>query len=208
MSVYQKLLDVQNELHAPKSQRNNFGNYNYRSCEDIVEAVKPLCKQHGLLLFISDELKLIGERYYIEAKATVIDVETEKEIFVTALARESETKRGMDDSQITGSTSSYARKYALNGLFAIDDTKDADTDEQAKQAQNNTKTNNKTLSDAQVKRLYAIASSKNISKDDVLKSVKKDYKHSDPKELTKKQYDELCGRLEKLPSKDEDHPFV
>ena len=120
----QKLIAVQAALKAPKSQRNNFGNYNYRSCEDILEALKPLLKQEGLLLTISDSIEFIGNRFYVKATATVTD--GEKEVAVTAYAREEETKKGMDGSQITGAASSYARKYALNGLFAIDDTKDAD----------------------------------------------------------------------------------
>lgn len=126
-----KLLEIQSELKAPKGQYNSFGKYKYRSCEDILEAVKPICKKHGVTLTLSDEMVQIGERYYIKATATVTDGTEEKT--VTAFAREPEVKKGMDDSQITGTASSYARKYALNGLFCIDDTKDADTDEYAKQ---------------------------------------------------------------------------
>lgn len=119
-----KLLKIQNELKAPKNQYNSFGGYKYRSCEDIFEAVKPLLKQEGLLLRVSDELVNIGERYYI--KATVILTDGNETIENTAYAREEETKKGMDGSQITGASSSYARKYALNGLFLIDDVKDSD----------------------------------------------------------------------------------
>lgn len=114
---------IQKELKAPKGQRNSFGNYNYRSCEDIVEAVKPLLGKATLT--IADEIIHIGDRYYVKATATLS--EGEKSISVSAFARESEDKKGMDSAQITGATSSYARKYALNGLFAIDDTKDADS---------------------------------------------------------------------------------
>lgn len=125
------LVDIQAELKAPKSQRNSFGKYNYRSAEDILEAVKPLLKKHGAKLTLSDKPILIGDWHYIEATATFkSDEETES---VTAYARESLTKKGMDESQITGTASSYARKYALNGLFLIDDTKDADTDEYQEQ---------------------------------------------------------------------------
>lgn len=120
----QKLISIQAALKAPKGQRNTFGNYNYRSCEDILEALKPLLKQEGLLLTISDSIEFIGNRFYVKATATVAD--GDKTVSVTAYAREEETKKGMDGSQITGAASSYARKYALNGLFAIDDTKDAD----------------------------------------------------------------------------------
>lgn len=129
MSVYAKLLAVQAELKAPKGQTNTFGKYKYRSCEDILEAVKPILNKNKASLYISDTLEQIGERYYIKATATFIDAETGETISNTAYARESAEKKGMDDSQVTGATSSYARKYALNGLFLIDDTKDADTDE-------------------------------------------------------------------------------
>ena len=127
MELKQKLLSIQTELKAPKNQFNSFGNYNYRSCEDILEAVKPLCKKGNVLLTLSDTIKHVGERYYVEATATLYDVETDGCISVTAYAREEETKKGMDSSQITGAASSYARKYALNGLFNIDDTKDSDS---------------------------------------------------------------------------------
>ena len=121
-----RIIDIQQELKAPKNQRNNFGNYNYRSCEDILEAVKPLLKKQNLLLVINDSIEAINTRFYIRATATIYDETGKKLIETSALAREEETKKGMDASQLTGATSSYARKYALNGLFAIDDTKDAD----------------------------------------------------------------------------------
>lgn len=124
---YEKLVKVQQELKAPKSNFNKFGNFRYRSAEDILEAVKPLNAKYGLVLTLTDTPILIGERYYIQATARITDGEETHE--VTAYAREAQTKKGMDDSQITGTASSYARKYALNGLFLIDDTKDADTDE-------------------------------------------------------------------------------
>ncbi len=130
MSIYEKLLNIQSELKAPKSQINKFGGYNYRNCEDILEAVKPICKKHNAVVYLSDKLVLIGERYYIEATATLVDVETSETAIVTAYAREEESKKDMDGSQITGASSSYARKYALNGLFDIDDTKDSDTTNQ------------------------------------------------------------------------------
>ncbi len=126
MGVYAKLLEIQQALKAPKGQRNDFGKYNYRSCEDIVEAVKPLLGEQKAVLTISDEIKMIGERYYIFATAAIVDAETGERVEVTAQAREADSKKGMDASQVTGATSSYARKYALNGLLAIDDTKDAD----------------------------------------------------------------------------------
>lgn len=121
----EKLIKIQSELKAPKNQRNNFGNYNYRSCEDILEAVKPLLKDHGMTLVISDMVVNIGNHNYVQATATLNDGTTVTS--ASAFAREAEVKKGMDEAQITGAASSYARKYALNGLFAIDDTKDADS---------------------------------------------------------------------------------
>ncbi|ENO7490671.1 ERF family protein [Escherichia coli] len=127
--LHKKLWTIQQTLNAPKNQRNNFGGYNYRSAEDILEAVKPLLQ--NITLTVSDEIVLIGNRYYVKATATLSD--GEDVIAVTAYAREEESKKGMDASQLTGATSSYARKYALNGLFCIDDAKDPDTDAYAKQ---------------------------------------------------------------------------
>ena len=119
-----KVVYVQNTLKAPKNQRNNFGNYNYRSCEDILEAVKPLLAAQNLVLTICDDVVQVGDRYYIKATATITD--GQNSMSNSAFAREEESKKGMDASQLTGATSSYARKYALNGLLCIDDTKDAD----------------------------------------------------------------------------------
>jgi len=121
------------ELKAPKSQRNNFGKYNYRSAEDILEAVKPLANNYGLVPKLSDEPVMIGDWHYIKATASIKDVKTGEEEIATAYAREPLAKKGMDESQITGTASSYARKYAMNGLYQIDDTKDADTDEYTEQ---------------------------------------------------------------------------
>lgn len=144
-TLHERLVKIQQELKAPKNQRNTFGNYDYRSCEDIIEAVKPLLD--GLTLVIDDEVVNVGERNYV--KATVFISDGKNQIQTTAFAREAETQKGMNEAQITGSASSYARKYALNGLFAIDDTKDADTMDNrssgttapAKAAQVDTKTN-------------------------------------------------------------------
>lgn len=127
MTIYEKLLSVQNALKAPKSQYNAFGKYNYRNCEDILEAVKPICKEVNALVFLSDDIVMVGERYYVQATATFIDAGNGERLSAVAYAREEETKKGMDGSQVTGASSSYARKYALNGLFDIDDTKDSDT---------------------------------------------------------------------------------
>lgn len=125
MTIFEKISDIQMRLKAPKSQYNSFGKYNYRNCEDILEAVKPLLNEHKLYINIYDTIEYIGNRYYIKATVTVSDGEST--ITSQAYAREEESKKGMDGSQVTGASSSYARKYALNGMFAIDDTKDSDT---------------------------------------------------------------------------------
>ena len=138
MTVNERLLAVQEELKAPKGNYNSFGHYRYRSCEDILEAVKPLLKKHGATITITDEVEIIGERYYIKATATFQGTGKDVgSVSVSAYARESDSKKGMDCSQLTGTASSYARKYALNGLLLIDDTKDADTDEHHNQTHNN-----------------------------------------------------------------------
>ena len=150
MNIYEKLSAVQQELKAPKDKKNTFGGYSYRSAEGILEAVKPVLKKYGATITLSDEIVEVGGRIYVKATAlfhhtegartTLIDKTSSidipsfyQPIEVTAYAREAETKKGMDESQITGTASSYARKYALNGLLLIDDTKDADTDEYQKQ---------------------------------------------------------------------------
>ena len=124
--VMAKLVQIQAELKAPKSQFNSFGKYHYRSCEDITEAAKPICAAHNAALTQSDTVVLIGDRYYVQAEARLTCAETGEYVSVTALAREEDTKKGMDAAQLTGATSSYARKYALSGLFSLDDTKDSD----------------------------------------------------------------------------------
>lgn len=139
--IITKLATIQKKLKAPKNQFNKFGNYKYRSCEDILESLKGLLEKTETSLKISDELVLLGDRFYVKATATLYDLESKEKIENTAYAREEETKKGMDGSQITGTASSYARKYALNGLFLIDDTKDADTNEYHKQT-NKVKENN------------------------------------------------------------------
>lgn len=135
--IFAALMAVQAELKAPKNQHNSFGKYDYRSAEDIIEAVKPLLKDNGLFLNMSDDIVLIGDRYYVKATVKVVDVVTGESVQTSALAREAAQKKGMDESQVTGTASSYARKYALNGLFAIDDNRDADTDEYARQTSQN-----------------------------------------------------------------------
>lgn len=124
-TIHEKLSQIQSKLNAPKGQYNSFGKYNYRNCEDILQALKPILAEHKCHVSLSDEVVIVGNRFYIKATATITDSENNS-FSTTAFAREAESKKGMDESQVTGSTSSYARKYALNGLFAIDDNKDAD----------------------------------------------------------------------------------
>ena len=126
MAIYEKLLNIQSELKAPKNQTNNFGRYNYRSCEDILETVKPILNKEKCVVIVNDEIEQVENRFYVKATVSLVDVESGEIIASSAYAREEENKKGMDSSQVTGASSSYARKYALNGLFAIDDTKDSD----------------------------------------------------------------------------------
>lgn len=136
MNVHQKLMKVQSELKAPKGQYNSFGKYHYRSCEDILEGVKPLLSQYGATITLSDSIEVIGDRVYVKAVATFRDVESGETVENVAFAREENEKKGMDGAQVTGASSSYARKYCLNGLLLIDDTKDPDTDENHTETQN------------------------------------------------------------------------
>lgn len=149
MTVYEKLASVQRDLKAPKGQYNSFGKYKYRSCEDILEAVKPILASVNCVVVLQDNIEHIGDRFYIKSTAKFIDAESGEETLNTAFAREDADKKGMDGSQITGTASSYARKYALNGLFLIDDTKDADTD--AYHEQTNRKSENPKIDAAKAK---------------------------------------------------------
>lgn len=125
-NIYSKLSIIQSELKVPKNQYNKFGDYSYRNCEDILEALKPILKETGTVITLSDGIELLGNRYYVKATATLTDVDSKESVSNSAFAREDEDKKKMDGSQLTGSASSYARKYALNGLLAIDDTRDSD----------------------------------------------------------------------------------
>ena len=203
MKIYEQLANVQHELKCNKSLYNSFGKYSYRSTELIMEAVKPLLFSNDLCLTITDSIELIGDRFYIKATATVYNKDGEQ-ISTTAYAREEEVKKGMDASQITGSTSSYARKYALNGLLAIDDTKDADATNthgvtsDSKTTTTNNKANNTTntykLTEGQIKRLYAIGYKKGYSRDYMTKLVNAKYKKS-IEDLSKEEYDYICNTL-------------
>ena len=208
MNIYEKLMNVQEELNVPKNQLNKFGGYNFRSCEDILEAVKPLLKKNKLTLQISDEIVTFGNRYYVKATATLIDVEDTKDNAIATIenvgyTREEENKKGMDASQVTGATSSYARKYALNGLFCIDDTKDPDTNEYQNQQRNyqNNKTNNqvvkqnnqpKIITEAQRKRLFAIGNSNN----ELIKNVIGRYGYTKTEKIKASDYEKICTEIE------------
>lgn len=176
--MIKKLMAIQAELKAPKGQYNKFGNYNYRSCEDILESVKPILIKHGCALTITDSIEQVNDRFYVKATATLHDADSDKAVSVTAYARESIEKKGMDASQITGATSSYARKYALNGLFCIDDTKDADTDEHAQQARNRQsgsqgRTQTKALTkDELIDKIVALCDAKRMKVSDVCRTAK------------------------------------
>ena len=185
--MIEKLIKIQSELKAPKNQNNTFGKYKYRSCEDILEAVKPLLSREGLLLTLTDTIEQVGNRFYV--KATVKLTDGTETVENTAYAREEETKKGMDGPQVTGTSSSYARKYALNGLFCIDDTKDADTDEyktetsERSKAQESAKRQEeqkyKTLTDLSHK-----AKGDGITGEDIKNIITFKYKKHSSKELT------------------------
>ena len=216
MELKEKLLNIQIELKAPKNQKNTFGNYNFRSAEDILEAVKPLCFKYKALLVLSDEIIVVGQndpiiveeqvyssklkkevtqktvygaqRFYTKATATLLDVESDAIISATASAREEETKTGMDLSQLTGSTSSYARKYALNGLFDVDDTKDSDATNKHNKVDDEEDTEQKaTKSQLDIlEKAYT---------DEVQKQICEHYKIAKLAELTLEQASELVQRL-------------
>ena len=190
MSLKEKLINIQQELKAPKGQYNSFGKYKYRSCEDILEAVKPLLEKYAVCLTISDEVTEVGSRIYVRAAANLYDAESDEHYTNVAWAREDEAKKGMDGSQITGTASSYARKYCLNGLFLIDDTKDADTDEYQKQ--NNGSANK--ISDIKVKTLKERLEKMNVDED----ALCKQYGIKSLAEMDEGQLAELNGKLNKL----------
>ncbi|MDR4078368.1 MAG: ERF family protein [Veillonella sp.] len=181
MEFIEKIVAIQSELKAPKGQYNSFGKYNYRSCEDILEGVKPLLTKHGLVLTIQDSIDLIGDRFYVKATATITD--GKEELSTSAYARESLDKKGMDASQVTGATSSYARKYALNGLLAIDDTKDADTMDNSKKPVQQTQ---ETVYNWQT--LKARATQGGISEEELVQYVTETFKVSKPSELKQEHY--------------------
>lgn len=219
-NVLQKLLKVQLELKAPKNQYNEFGRFYYRSCEDILEGTKPLCEKYNCLILLTDNMKMVGDRIYVEATATFFDIDSEECIVSVACAREEDKKDKMDRSQTTGSASSYARKYALNGLLQIDDVKDADglePDKQPKPAPksapkpsakpaapkpatpkvpaSSTEYANqtpKTITEAQRKRLFALGNEADI------RAVMKEYQIEHTADIPMSKYDEICKKVEDM----------
>lgn len=181
MEFIEKIVAIQSELKAPKGQYNSFGKYNYRSCEDILEGVKPLLAKHGLVLTIQDSIDLIGDRFYVKATATITD--GKEQLSTSAYARESLDKKGMDASQVTGATSSYARKYALNGLLAIDDTKDADTMDNSKKPVQQTQ---ETVYNWNSLKTRAVQGG--ISEEELVQYVTETFKVSKPSELKQEHY--------------------
>lgn len=214
-NVLQKLLKVQLELKAPKNQYNEFGKFWYRSCEDILEGTKPLCEKYNCLILLTDNIKMVGDRIYVEATATFFDIDSEECIVSVACAREEDKKDKMDRSQTTGSASSYARKYALNGLLQIDDVKDADGLEPDKQPKpvpkpapkpaakpatpkvptSSTEYANQTpkkITEAQRKRLFALGNEADI------RAVMKEYQIEHTADIPMSKYDEICKKVEAM----------
>ncbi|WP_074089559.1 ERF family protein [Clostridioides difficile] len=186
-NVYIKLVNIQNTLKAPKNQYNNFRKYNYRSCEDILEGLKPILKEEKALVILDDNIVQIGNRFYVEATATLIDAETGEKVSTKALAREDETKKGMDLAQVTGSVSSYARKYALNGLFCIDDTKDSDATNKHGNEQKK-----KEVNESELNTLYSLGESIEKDKNRVDSEVYKKFGKL-AVDLTKQEYEKVLN---------------
>lgn len=202
MSLKEKLLFIQVNLKAPKNLYNSFGNYNYRNAEGILNAVKPYLDDNKVSLTLSDCMECIGDRIYVKATATLHDCESEESISVTAYAREAGFKKGMDDSQITGTASSYARKYSLNGLFLLDDEKDADSDEYKKQVERQTeeqafnerveKEGHELASQAQKNCIFAICKKHGVDVKELYSS-----NNLDEKKLTKNDATNVIRNLKK-----------
>ena len=173
--IYEKLANIQKELFVSKGQYNDFGGYPYRSCEDILKKVKPLCEKNDCVLFLTNETIQVGSRNYIEAHARLIELETGEQIESVASAREAETRKGQDESQITGASSSYARKYALAGLFCIDNEKDADTNEYNRITPNQIKTLQKNMSGDKITEMlkfYKVEKIEDLSIDQASQTIK------------------------------------
>lgn len=202
MSIFEKLMRIQTEIKAPKNLYNNFGKYYYRNAEGICEAVKPYLEKEKCALTLKDEIVEVGGRIYVKAIATLLDCESNEEFETASYARESLEKKGMDDSQITGTASSYARKYALNGLFLLDDTKDADTDEYKQQIEADQKKTEEVKKSkptaAHIKTIGLLAEKKGYSEANICNLYGKN-KFAD---LTFEEWNEACAKLNKKPDKE------
>ena len=203
MTIHEKMMKIQTTLKAPKNLFNSFGNYKYRNAEGILEAVKPLLAENKMSMYITDDVQAVGDRVYVKATVKVWDTETGEWVETSALAREALNKKGMDDSQITGTASSYARKYALNGIFLLDDTKDADTDENQKertarankqeQEKNKEKLDQMKISLVKQKTLLDLCEDEKFDINKILKS----YKHESIKDITEGQYKYIVANKDK-----------
>ena len=191
MSVYKKLIEVQTRLKAPKNQYNSFGKYNYRSAEDILEAVKPLLKDVGATMILNDDIMLVGERYYVKTTARFIDIDSGEVVEATGVAREEESKKGMDSSQLTGSTASYSLKRCLGNLYNIDDTKDSDTTN----THDKEKKTLEVISEAQAKRMYMLAKGKDP---DIIKQILSNAGFNASRDITKDKYNAICEAIEAI----------
>lgn len=197
MGINEKLMRIQTQIKAPKNLYNSFGKYNYRNAEGICEAVKPFLEKENVSLILVDDMVAIGNRYYLKATARLLDNENNESIEVSAFAREPEQKKGMDESQITGTASSYARKYALNGLFLLDDTKDADTDEYHNQTYQQANENKTTVTSEQVGKLKL----EMIRTGATEQYICEYYKLNNLIDMTQEQYVNAMGMFKKTPDK-------
>lgn len=203
MTIHEKMMKIQTTLKAPKNLFNSFGNYKYRNAEGILEAVKPLLAENKLSMYISDDVQAVNDRVYVKATVSIFDIKTGESVMATASAREALNKKGMDDSQITGTASSYARKYALNGILLLDDTKDADTDENQKertarankqeQKKNKEKLDQMKISLVKQKTLLDLCEDEKFDINKILKS----YKHESIKDITEGQYKYIVANKDK-----------
>lgn len=203
MTIHEKMMKIQTTLKAPKNLFNSFGNYKYRNAEGILEAVKPLLAENKLSMYISDDVQAVNDRVYVKATVSIFDIETGESVMATASAREALNKKGMDDSQITGTASSYARKYALNGIFLLDDTKDAETDENQKERtarankqeheKDKEKLDQMKISLVKQKTLLDLCEDEKFDINKILKS----YKHESIKDITEGQYKYIVANKDK-----------
>lgn len=211
MAVHEKLKEIQTMLKAPKNLYNSYGGFSYRNAEGIYEAVKPLLNQLNMTLIINDSVQNVGTKNYIKATAYLTDCETGEQLSACALAREAESKKGMDDSQITGTASSYARKYALNGLFLLDDTKDEDSDECRKYKENKSKAESEPVQTTQA--VFKPATAQQIhkineyimayagmcegaSEGDIWNTLKKKYGFTKQSDISKELADQITKQVE------------